>query len=308
MTVDLTAPTGPCYRGRFAPTPSGPLHLGSLLTALASWLQARAQGGQWLLRIDDLDRERCVPPMDATILRQLEAHALLWDEAPRYQSRHLGDYEAALNRLRADGRTYACRCTRARLAADSHAGPDAPVYNGACRSLYLSEAGNALRLHTGHGCIGFRDTWQGEQSRDLANEVGDFVLRRRDAVPGYQLACTVDEHAQHITEVVRGADLLGSTFRQLRLMDLLGYRRPAYRHLPVLVDAVGRKLSKQNHAAPLSVDAASENLWSCLNWLAQDPPAALRAAPASELLAWGTAHWRPERVPAGMCIEVEPRG
>lgn len=305
MTADLTAFSASPYRGRFAPTPSGPLHLGSLLTALASWLQARAASGQWLLRIDDLDRERCVPEMDATILHQLEAHALHWDEAPRYQSRHVGDYDAALNRLRAGDRTYACRCTRARLAADSRAGPDGPVYSGACRSLRLDVAGNALRLSAGQGRIGFHDAWQGEQSRDLASEVGDFVLQRRDGVAGYQLACAVDEHMQGISEVVRGADLLGSTFRQIHVMDLLGYPRPAYRHLPVLIGADGRKLSKQNHAAPLSPAAAGNNLWLCLCWLAQDPPSALRAAPPGELLEWGLAHWNPDRITPGPCIKVE---
>lgn len=305
MTTDPPATPGPPYRGRFAPTPSGPLHLGSLLTALASWLQARVGGGQWLLRIDDLDRERCVAGMDATILRQLEAHALEWDEAPRRQSQHVDEYEAALSQLRAGHRTYACGCTRARLAAESRAGPDGPVYAGTCRSLHLDEAGNAVRLRIGQGRIHFRDGWQGEQARDLASEVGDFVLQRRDAVPGYQLACAVDEHAQRITEVVRGADLLGSTFCQAHLMDLLDFPRPAYRHLPVLVDASGRKLSKQNHAAPLSAAVAGENLWLCLNWLGQNPPPSLRTAPARELLAWAVAHWLPGRVPGSMHIRVE---
>ncbi len=296
----------PCrYRGRFAPTPSGPLHLGSLLTALASWLQARRHGGCWLLRIDDLDRERCLPGMDSVILRQLETHALVWDESPRYQSRHLDEYADALERLRRLGGVYACRCTRQQLAVTARPGPDGPVYPGTCRIRALPEPGHALRLRVGDGEIAFVDGWQGEQTRCLDRDVGDFVVLRRDGVPGYQLACAIDEHAQGITEVVRGADLLGSTFQQLVIMDALQLRRPAYRHLPVLAGIDGRKLSKQNRAQPLVSSTAGENLWRCLDWLGQSPPSALRAAPAAELLRWGLAHWEASRVPAQTRITVD---
>lgn len=287
------------YRGRFAPTPSGPLHLGSLLTALASWLQARSQGGTWLLRIDDLDRPRCIPGMDTEILRQLDTHGLHWDEAPRYQSEHQAEYRAALERLIALGEVYACTCTRAKLEQSALPGPDGPVYDGHCRSrsVHCSER-HALRLRVPQHILAVEDGWQGPQQRDLALEVGDFILRRSDGCIGYQLACAVDEHAQGITEVVRGADLMGSTFRQCLLMLRLGWTLPSYRHGPVLLDSEGRKLSKQNHAPPLQTATASENLLACLQRLGQQPPTALRGETPIAVLEWARRHWRPERLSA----------
>lgn len=294
------------YRGRFAPTPSGLLHLGSLLTALASYLQARRAGGRWLLRIDDLDPERCRPGIDSAILRQLEAHGLLWDETPRHQRRHVAEYAAALDRLRAGGSVYACVCSRARLKATSLQGPDGPVYAGHCRSLGLAEDGYALRLRVDGGSIGFVDGWQGTQQRALHTDVGDFVLRRRDGVIGYQLACAVDEHAQGITEVVRGVDLLGSTFQQLEVLRRLGLAPPAYRHLPVLAGSDGLKLSKQNRAHPVTADQAAANLVRCLGWLGQRPSPELVCTPVCEVLAWAIEHWDARLLPAGCEIQVEP--
>lgn len=295
-------PTG--YRGRFAPTPSGPLHLGSLLTALASCLHARAQGGHWLLRIDDLDRARLAPGAEDRILRQLECHGLHWDEAPRRQSEHLGEYHEAIAALRSQGLLYACVCSRSTLATQSLPGPDAPVYAGTCRNAGHASANAALRLRVPDQALTFRDAGQGLQQRNLLREVGDWVVLRRDGVVAYQLACAVDEHAQHITEVVRGADLLTSSFRQLHLMELLRLRTPGYRHLPVLVDSTRRKLSKQNRAAPLEERHAPENLLRCLEWLGQQPPAALRRARVADVLAWGIEHWTPERLPARPEIEL----
>lgn len=285
------------YRGRFAPTPSGPLHLGSLLTALASWLQARSKGGSWLLRIDDLDRPRCLPGAVTEILRQLDAHGLHWDEAPRYQHEHQSEYQAALERLIARGEVYPCTCTRARLEQASRSGPDGPVYDGHCRrrSLPCHER-HALRLRVPDEVLALQDGWQGPQQRNLALEVGDFTLRRSDGCFGYQLACAVDERAQGITEVVRGADLLGSTFRQCLLMLHLGWPLPSYRHGPVLLDPRGRKLSKQNHAAPLQAATAGENLLTCLAHLGQEPPPALRGETPMVVLEWARQHWRPERL------------
>ncbi|WP_028007624.1 tRNA glutamyl-Q(34) synthetase GluQRS [Solimonas flava] len=279
------------YCGRFAPTPSGPLHLGSLLTALASYLDARCNDGRWLLRIDDLDRPRCVPGADTQILRQLEAHALYWDEAPRYQSQHLAEYESALARLAAQGWLYACRCTRAALAASALPGPDGPVYPGTCRTLRLAFDDQALRVSVPDGLLRLDDRIQGRLQRDAASELGDFVVRRRDGIIGYHLACAVDEAAQGITDVVRGADLIGATFAQNVLQQALALPTPRYAHVPVLVDASGHKLSKQNHAAPLDTAEAGANLWLCLRWLRQMPPAALRDAAPAEILTWGIAHW-----------------
>ena len=291
--------TAPTYRGRFAPTASGPLHLGSLLTALASWLQARRAGGAWLLRIDDLDTERCRPEHADTILRQLEAHGLLWDEPPRVQSRHTAEYEAAFERLHELGLLYPCACTRAQLAQDSPAGIDGPIYAGTCRDRGVLSERPSWRLRVGSGTLRLRDPWQGELLRDLAGDIGDFVLRRADGQIGYQLACVLDEAAQGISEVVRGADLIGSSFRQLYLQGLLGLPAPAYRHLPVLAGADGRKLSKQNHARPIDAAHAAENLRYCLDLLGQASAATLAGAAVAEVLRWAQEHWNPAVVPGG---------
>jgi len=288
------------YRGRFAPTSSGPLHLGSLLTALASWLQARQAGGAWLLRIDDLDTERCRPGHADTILRQLQAHGLLWDEPPRVQSRHAAEYAEAFERLHGLGLLYPCACTRAQLAQDALPGIDGPVYAGACRNRGVISERPSWRLRVGSGELHLHDPWQGELCRDLATDIGDFIVRRADGQTGYQLACVVDEAAQGITEVVRGADLIGSSSRQIHLQGLLGLPAPAYRHLPVLAGPDGRKLSKQNHARPLDAAHAPDNLRYCLELLGQEPPAELRAAAASEVLRWGLEHWNPAAVPGGV--------
>jgi len=296
----------PPYRGRFAPTPSGPLHLGSLLTALAGWLQARRARGSWLLRIDDLDRPRCQPGADSVILRQLEAHGLAWDEPPRYQSAHIEEYEAALQRLHADGRIYPCTCTRALLAQHALPGPDGPVYDGRCRARRLpcSER-HALRFRVEAGMVAFEDGWRATQRRNALSDVGDFVLRRSDGTMGYQLACAVDERAQGITEVVRGADLLGSTFRQRLLIQALHWRAPGYCHGPVLVARDGLKLSKQNHAAAVEPASASVNLVHCLGLLGCALPVDLQESAPAEILAWACAHWAPERLLQLACTSLE---
>lgn len=284
------------YRGRFAPTPSGPLHLGSLLTALASYLQARSHNGAWLLRIDDLDRPRCPAGMAQRILDQLHAHGLHWDEPVRYQTEHLDEYQAALAALGDRGLVYACSCTRAEL--ERHAeGPDGPVYAGTCRAGAVPGRRSSLRLRLADETLCIEDGWQNRQCRRLRSEVGDFVLKRSDGQIAYQLACAVDERAQGISEVVRGCDLLGSSFRQVYVQKLLGWQSPAYRHLPVLLDGRGRKLSKQNHARPLESDEAPKNLYACLRLLNQAPPADLQSASCAVILRWGIAHWNAAKVP-----------
>lgn len=290
------------YRGRFAPTPSGPLHLGSLATALASYLEARRNRGLWLLRIDDLDAPRCPPGVDSVILRQLEDHALQWDGAPRYQHQHVAEYEAVLTRLRQRGHLYCCDCTRATLKRMARAGPDGPVYPGICRQRRLSEGSLRLRLGVGEICLD--DPWQQRPCRQRADQIGDFVVRRADGRIAYQLACVVDEQAQGITEVIRGVDLLGSTFQQLCVHEALGLQAPRYRHLPVVVDARGRKLSKQNRAPAIDGAHAAANLLTCLDLLRQSPPRdALARAPAEEIVAWATAHWDAATLPRTAQIE-----
>lgn len=293
------------YRGRFAPTPSGPLHMGSLLTALASYVHARAQHGQWLLRIDDLDTLRCVAGAEAMIRQQLEAHGLLWDEPPRYQSQHLAQYSDAFIRLEQQAQLYPCTCTRAQLASRSLPGPDDPVYDGHCRQVHIAGKPHAIRLHTSNTSLQFVDGWQGLQVRQMATEVGDFVVRRADGLFTYQLACAVDEASQGITEVVRGADLLGSTFRQLYVQQRLGLYRSSYRHLPVLIDTTGRKLSKQNQAQALDASRAGRNLFQCLQWLNQAPPQMLQTGGVNTILAWAIEHWQPHAVPRQQHLAVE---
>lgn len=294
------------YRGRFAPTPSGPLHLGSLFTALAGWLDARAQHGSWLIRLDDLDQARCVRGGGDIILRQLEQHGLHWDEAPRYQSQHRAEYQAALLRLRQAGHLYPCSCTRAELQAESLTGPDDAVYAGHCRQHPRNRSrAMALRFRVPARSLILQDDWQGDQRRDVIRDIGDFILQRSDGVIGYQLACVIDEQAQDITHVVRGSDLLGSSFRQRLLQDALEWEAPRYRHLPVLGDASGRKFSKQNHAQAITPVQATRNLWRCLDLLDQAPPASLKSETPSALLQWAIEHWRPELIARAQYRAVE---
>ena len=286
----MSLPTA--YRGRFAPTPSGPLHLGSLVTAVASWLAARKAGGQWLLRIDDLDRPRCVPGAVDMIQRQLEAHGLVWDGAPVFQTSHEDEYRAALQLLQSQGDTYICRCTRAVLATQSRAGPDGPVYAGTCR-----DSG----LRPGDGAVRFRAEAQRLQWWDgLGGRVQRSIPQRADGQIAYQLACVVDEQRMGITEVVRGDDLLSSTVQQLLLIDRLGFARPAYAHVRVLSGPDGRKLSKQNGAAALLLDTASvrDQLFGALQALGLSPTAALQQQAVDEMLRWALTQWPQSPPPA----------
>ena len=234
------------YRGRFAPSPSGPLHDGSLLAAMASYLDARAHGGQWLLRIEDIDTPRVVTAADTLIMQQLEALGMHWDAPPVWQSQRLPLYQAAFDRLKAQGHIYGCACTRRMLAA----GP----YPGTCRQgLGAGQQARAWRLRVPEGREHFIDRWQGPQSQDVAHEVGDFILRRADGLWAYQFVVVVDDGLQGITDIVRGGDLLDSTARQRVLAALLGYPPPRVMHVPLLCDREGRKLSKQNHAPALDL-------------------------------------------------------
>lgn len=284
------------YVGRFAPTPSGPLHAGSLVAALGSYLDARAHGGQWLLRIDDLDATRIVPAAESTIYRQLEAHGLLWDGTPYRQSEHIETYEAALEALTGQGLIYGCRCTRAELK--EHASADGEVvYPGTCRNAMHSGTDCALRFQVSRAGLTLEDDIQGKLHCLPEQALGDFVVRRKDGLVAYQLACAVDEAAMDITDVLRGVDLLASTFRQRLLMQALALNSPQYAHLPLMRDAEGRKLSKQNHAIALDLDTASTNLVLALRALGQPAVAGGERMPVAELLHHAVAAWRREAVP-----------
>ncbi len=238
------------YHGRFAPTPSGPLHFGSLVTALASYLDARARQGQWLLRMEDVDPPREVQGAAAGILQSLKAHGFEWDGEVMYQSRRKEAYQAVLARLQDRGLVYPCTCSRRRIAESSRPGVDGPVYPGSCRTRNPATEG-ALRFLVAEQRVRFDDRLLGRVACNVERECGDFVLRRVDGVFTYQLAVVVDDAEQGITHVVRGADLLTSTPRQIVLQQALGYATPFYLHIPVVLDGRGCKLSKQTRAVAL---------------------------------------------------------
>jgi glutamyl-Q tRNA(Asp) synthetase len=293
----MTAAPAPRYRGRFAPSPTGPLHFGSLVAACASHLDARARGGEWLLRIEDIDRARIVPGAEDAILAMLDACGLHWD-GPVVRQRDREDrYAAMLAALRARSAVYPCACTRSEIADSAVHGIDGPVYPGTCREgITPGRTARSWRLRTGDAEITFDDRIQGELAQVLSRDVGDFVLLRADGVYAYQLAVVVDDADAGITDVVRGADLLDSTPRQIHVSRQLGLWPPAYAHVPVAVDARGEKLSKQTRAAAIDPAGAGTAVWDALAFLGQQPPAALRTAPAAAIVRWGIAHWRIDRV------------
>jgi len=281
------------YRGRFAPSPTGPLHFGSLVAALASFLQAKAQGGEWLVRIEDIDPPREVVGASDDILRTLEALGFEWDGEIVYQSRRTEAYRAALDQLQTGGLLYGCSCTRKEIADSSVQGIEGPVYPGSCRAgVAPGRAARALRVRTAGARIEFHDRWQGVIRRDIETEYGDFVVRRADGLFAYQLAVTVDDAAQGISEVVRGADLLESTPRQIHLQRLLGLATPSYAHLPVAVNVEGEKLSKQTAAVPLDAKNPLPVLIQAMMFLGQSPPDELAGAELADFWTWATGRSR----------------
>jgi glutamyl-Q tRNA(Asp) synthetase len=239
------------YVGRFAPSPTGPLHFGSLVAAAASWLDARAAGGRWRVRIEDLDAPRTQPGAAEDILRTLAGLGLAWDGDVVFQSRRAHLYRQAVQRL--EGSTYWCGCTRREIADSSLglAADGAQIYPGTCRGGLAGKPPRALRVRTSAERVAFEDRVQGLQAQRLEDEVGDFVLLRADGQYAYQLAVVVDDAEQGVTHVVRGADLLDSSARQIYLQRLLGYATPRYLHVPAAVNAAGEKLSKQTGAPPI---------------------------------------------------------
>lgn len=290
--------------GRFAPSPSGPLHFGSLIAAVGSFLQARAQGGQWRLRIDDLDAPRTRVGAETDILRTLEAFGFAWDGAIARQSdaANQARYQAAFAQLQQAGAVYGCACTRRDLADAPRARDGARRYPGTCRAgLPAGVAARAFRVRV-HGEVEFLDGVQGRQTENLAEDCGDFIVARADGVFAYQLAVVLDDAAQGVTEVVRGADLLASTGRQIFLHRLLGLPVPVYAHLPLALDAAGAKLSKQTLAQPLDARRAPEQLAAALAFLGHPPPTEVCRAPVRELWAWALPHWTLARVPRRAAI------
>jgi glutamyl-Q tRNA(Asp) synthetase len=282
------------YTGRFAPSPTGPLHMGSLIAAVASWLDARAARGRWLVRMEDLDRPRCVPGAADAILRTLERLGLHWDGEVMFQSQRLERYRVALEGLRAH--TYWCGCTRREIADSSLglAADGAHIYPGTCRARTPRER-RALRVRTTPEPIAFIDRLQGRGEQVLERDIGDFVLQRADGQFAYQLAVVVDDAEQGVTDVVRGADLLDSTPRQIYLQRLLGYATPRYLHVPVALDNAGEKLSKQTGAAPVEADPHA--LARALRFLGQ---------PDSATLAQALREWNPQLIGARRALALAP--
>ena len=288
------------YRGRFAPSPTGPLHFGSLVAALGSYLDARAQGGEWLLRIEDVDAPRTMPGATDSILHALDALGFEWDGEVLIQSRRLDVYHAALSRLQADGLVYPCICSRSAIAAaTTHKSIDGGLlYPGTCRKgLEPGQAARAWRLRVADREIVFSDRVQGASRQNLERELGDFVLLRADGQYAYQLAVVVDDAAQGVNAVVRGVDLLDSTARQMYLQACLGVSTPSYAHLPVVVNAQGEKLSKQTLARPLDLTSGNAQLLAAMEFLGHAVPPEMRKLSLAEFWRWAIAAWSMQKVP-----------
>ncbi|MBP8172674.1 MAG: tRNA glutamyl-Q(34) synthetase GluQRS [Aeromonadaceae bacterium] len=286
----MSSATG-SYTGRFAPSPSGPLHFGSLIAALGSYLQARHQGGRWLVRMEDLDPPREVPGAADEILRTLERFGLQWDGPVLYQSQRHERYQAILDALHQQGLTYHCQCSRARIQQLGG------FYDGHCRHLRLPATGSAVRLHLDTPVFGFADQLLGQIQVGGALATEDFILKRRDGLFAYNLAVVIDDADSGVTQVVRGADLLEPTVRQIALYRLLQRPEPTWLHLPLALQAGGLKLSKQNHAPALPVGQEQALLWQALDFLGQAPDPALRQATLPELLSWAIDHWQRLNIP-----------
>lgn len=293
------------YRGRFAPSPTGPLHFGSLVAAVGSFLDARSRGGEWLVRIEDLDPPREMPGAAAEILETLEAFELFWDGPVLYQSRRNAIYEEALAQLRARQYLFPCTCSRREIADSGLQGTDGPIYPGTCRTgIRPGGRTPALRVKVLDRTLHFSDRLQGDIHENLAREVGDFVVKRADGLYAYQLAVVVDDAWQGITDVVRGSDLLFSTARQIYLQELLGYPTPGYMHLPVAVNACGEKLSKQTLAEALDIGAKSQLACAALRFLGQPVPDTAADMTLSELWRSAATGWDPGCLPPVRSIHM----
>jgi glutamyl-Q tRNA(Asp) synthetase len=279
------------YTGRFAPTPSGYLHFGSLVAALASYLDARAVNGRWLLRMEDLDPPREVPGAQTAILQTLEQYGLEWDGEVVYQSQRHEAYREVVQRLFSHGLAYACTCSRKQL--EGYGG----IYPGLCRDAGHAPQGAAIRLRVPELSYSFEDRAQGHFQQHLGRESGDFVIQRRDGLYAYQLAVVLDDAWQGVTDIVRGADLLDSTPRHLYLQELLGLRQPRYLHVPLITQPDGHKLGKSYRSPPLQGHEAGPLLLRALRALGQGPATELTGAAAQEILEWAIAHWDATNIP-----------
>ena len=293
------------YRGRFAPSPTGPLHFGSLIAAVGSFLEARAQGGEWHLRMEDVDAPRCSQAAADAILRALEAFGFAWDGEVVWQSQRTEAYRAVFDQLLAEGRVFPCACTRKELADSALTADGAMLYPGTCRAgLPPGKTARSWRVRVDAANVIFDDAIQGRITSDLAQEAGDFIVLRADGLFAYQLAVVVDDAAAGMTHVVRGADLLMSTPRQIFLQQCLGLPTPAYAHLPVVVNAAGEKLSKQTLVTPLDISRPGLALFAALKFLGQMPPEELAQRDCDAVWDWAKSHWQLQRVPQQLALPM----
>lgn len=282
------------YIGRFAPSPTGPLHLGSLVAAAGSYLPAKSKNGKWLVRMEDLDPPREEPGAADKILRSLEAHGLHWDGEIIYQSQRHEAYETAIEQLTGSNLAYRCYCSRKILQVTAQQGKYGLIYPGICRNgATRKELQYAIRVHTHDSRIGFIDQRIGEYGQRLESEIGDFIIKRADGFFAYQIAVVVDDAWQNITEVVRGEDLLDNTPRQIHLQKLLSLPTPDYYHLPVVKNELGQKLSKQTNAPALDDRRATKNLGRALKYLGLRMPNELQYASPEEILIQAVKDWKP---------------
>lgn len=288
----------PEYIGRFAPSPTGPLHFGSLVAAVASYCDAKSANGKWLVRIEDLDKPREVEGAAQQILDTLDAYGFIWDGEIIYQSQQTAHYEQAFQHLKTSGYIYPCTCSRKEIAdSSSLQGIEGVIYPGTClRHPIKANASIAWRVKTLGNTQTFQDAIQGNIHQELSKEIGDFVIKRADGLFAYQLAVVVDDALQGITHVVRGADLLLSTPRQIYLKQLLGLPDTVYAHIPIVKNAAGEKLSKQTLAPALTLQQAKHQLLEALKFLDQSPPNSLNSATLKEIWHWAIAHWQINRL------------
>lgn len=284
------------YRGRFAPSPTGALHFGSLVAAVASYADALAHQGCWLVRMEDIDEKRTVAGAADEILRSLEAFGFEWDETVLHQSRRKERYGEIIQQLLVQDLAYSCACSRKEIAAIARSGIEGPIYPNTCRNgPPTGRQGRALRLRTTSEEIGFEDRIQGSVYQRLEQEIGDFIIHRADGFTAYQLAVVVDDADQEINQIVRGADLLLSTPRQIYLQQLLGHPQPAYAHIPLVLDAGGRKLSKQDRDHPVSRQKPLDALLAAWRFLAQPMPPEPPLHP-EEFWNWAKETWHTDRI------------
>ncbi len=321
-SMSSTPSSSPAPIGRFAPSPTGPLHLGSLVAALASYLDAKSQQGAWLVRMEDVDETRCKPEFAEVILRTLTAFGLQWDGEVMLQSQRKPAYAQALARLSTQAHTYGCVCSRKEIADSAESGIEGPVYPGTCRHRRIGRAeyggqvrniapAEAIRVLTHNEPIIFIDDVQGECSQRVESQIGDFIIRRRDALFAYQLAVVVDDAAQGVTRVVRGADLIDSTARQIHLQQLLGIVTPCYLHIPVMTTIAGQKLSKQSLAEGVAsltaggaVEAVNRVLIQALTFLGQSTVSLNESMPVASLLKRAASQWQITQIPAARALPL----